>query len=676
MPDGRAFPKFSQNTRELAGEKLGSSGLDWDDARELGIYALDDASVLDPSFDPRPCLVFPYFLPGGEPVRSPPGRDYLRVRYLGDPPPGFRTEAKERRYAQPPGSSVAAYFPRTVGWDAVAEDPGYAIVVTEGELKAAAACKAGVSCLALGGVWSWRSAERNMPFLPELESFAWLRRQVYLAFDSDLRRNAKVGQALAAFAEALAERGADPCIVAVPDLPGLEKTGLDDLVVAEGASALWDLLPEAEPVTLSRPLWELNREVCYVRDPGLVVVRSTKQRMAPAAFSGHAYANRAHYVRSVDEEGNVKLKSEKAAKAWLTWAARAECARIEYAPGEPEETGDGGFNMWSGWGCEPKKGSVAPWKKIMDHVLGGMEPEHRRWFDQWLACPLQRPGTKMHTACVFWSPHQGVGKSLVGYTMKRIYGDNFAKIGQADLDRDFSAWAENKQFVLGEEVTATGKRQHADALKDRITQETMRINIKMIPEYDVVDRINYFFTSNSPDAVFMDDGDRRYFVHEVTAPPLPESTYDEYFEWLDGPGASALFAHLLAVDLTGFRPKGRAPMTAAKGRMVEDGRSDLGAWVAALLRDPGAVLKFGEASMDGDLFSARELLAVYDPLERNRVTASGVARELRRQGCPMAAGGEKLQAADGRREVFYVLRGEGWEKPAKCAKHLDWRYGR
>lgn len=677
VPDGRAAARPSTATRELAAAKLASSGLDWDDAEALGIRALDDARSISPSFDARPCLVFPYNRPDGRPIESPPGTPYLRVRYLGAPPPGFKTEEKERRYAQPPGSSVAAYFPASLDWKTISADRAYEIMVTEGELKAAAAAKAGISCFALGGVWSWRSTERNMTFLPELERFDWQRRQVYLAFDSDMRRNSKVADALAAFAEALAERGADPCVLPVPDLPGLEKTGLDDLVLAEGASALWDLLPLAEPLTLSRPLWELNDEVCYVRDPGLIVVRETRQRMAPANFSGHAFSNRAHYVRVIDEEGNVKLKAEKAAKAWLSWPVRAECAKIDYAPGQPEETEEGGFNMWPGWGCEPKKDSVAPWKKITDHILQGTSEEHKKWFFQWLACPLQQPGTKMHSACVFWSPFQGVGKSLIGYTMKRIYGGNFAKIGQADLDRDFSSWAENRQFVLGEEVTATGKRQHADALKDRITQETMRINIKMIPEYDVVDRINYFFTSNSPDAVFIDDQDRRYFVHEVIALPLGEEEYDRYFEWLDDGGAEALFHHLLQIDLKGFRPKGKAPRTAAKERMIDDGRSDLGAWVAGLLSDPAPILRLGGVSVDGDLFSARELLMFYDPLERRGVTASGVARELRRQGAAMAARGEKLAASDGRMEAFFSLRGE-WDKATalKCKKHLDGRYSR
>lgn len=86
-------------------------------------------------------------------------------------------------------------------------------------------------------------------------------------------------------------------------------------------------------------------------------------------------------------------------------------------------------------------------------------------------------------------------------------------------------------------------------------------------------------------------------------------------------------------------------------------------------------MRFGEVEMAGDLFSARELLAVYDPLERHRVTASGMARELRRQGAPLAARGEKLRAPDGRAEAFFALRGEGWAPASvkKCQGHLEGR---
>ena len=117
-------------------------------------------------------------------------------------------------------------------------------------------------------------------------------------------------------------------------------------------------------------------------------------------------------------------------------ALRAEVERLTYAPGQlmdVEEKGVTCFNLWSGWGTAPKKGDVKPFLALVDHIFTGAEPDAAKWFVLWLAYPLQHPGTKLHTAVVMWSPIEGVGKSMFGYTMKRIYGDNFVEIGQGHL---------------------------------------------------------------------------------------------------------------------------------------------------------------------------------------------------------------------------------------------------
>jgi hypothetical protein len=73
----------------------------------------------------------------------------------------------------------------------------------------------------------------------------------------------------------------------------------------------------------------------------------------------------------------------------------------------------------------------------------------------------------------------GTGKTLLGYTLARIYGQNFIKIKIKDLYDTW--WAENRQFVLGDEITGSDKRAEADMMKAMITQEEVNINIKYIP---------------------------------------------------------------------------------------------------------------------------------------------------------------------------------------------------
>src|SRR5690606_17830809 len=151
------------------------------------------------------------------------------------------------------------------------------------------------------------------------------------------------------------------------------------------------------------------------------------------------------------------------------------------------------------------------------------------------------PGVKMFSSAVVYGIKHGTGKSLIGYTLGRIYGKNFTEIKQKDLHSQFNEWAEARQFVMGDDITGSDKRHDADILKTLITQQELRINPKYVSSYVVPDCINYFFTSNQPDAFFLEDDDRRFFVHEVKVGPLPEEFYMDYELWLHTGGAAAVF---------------------------------------------------------------------------------------------------------------------------------------
>lgn len=676
--------EVSSTTLSYARDRLGESGLTLEEAETLGMALTDNASTLADNYVARPALILNYRDPWtGKPLSSSPAHPpFHRIRYLGPEPVGFKalSDEKPRRYAQPPNSGLCAYFPVGLGvdWNIIFNDLTKPIIITEGEIKACAGCKEDYATIGLGGVWNWRSAANGIPLLPEIEAVPWIGRRVFIVFDSDIRTNPNVLAALHSLAETLFQRGAMPMMAVLPEIEEGRKTGLDDYIVAQGGDALDELLTGAQHLTLARSLFSISKEVVYVRDPGIVVVRETNQRISPNGFTAHAYAARIYHEQVIDKDGNFKLKSVKAAQAWMSWPIRAELGRMTYAPGEPKETTEGGvsaYNLWEGWGCEPKKGNVKPFLQLIKHIFLGAEEASLDWFMRWLAYPIQHPGAKMFSSSVIWGTHQGTGKSLIGYSMKRIYGKNFTKIGQAELEGQFTEWAENKQFVLGDDVTGSNKRAHVDLLKKMITQEEIRINVKNIPSYEVPDRINYLFTSNNPDAFFMDDEDRRYFVHEVKVTPLPDEFYVEYKRWLNEEGPSALFHYLQNLDLGDFNPAAAAFKTAARDRMIADGRSDLGTWVATLKLDPTGILSIGEIPIPGDLFTAKELLDLYDPLRRQNISAAGLARELRRQGFNLVLDGAVFRSGEGKLERFYAVRGD-WlsTNRRKVEKHLEERY--
>jgi Domain of unknown function (DUF3854) len=85
-------------------------------------------------------------------------------------------------------------------------DPREPLIVTEGARKADAAISQGYVAVALSGVWCWR---KDRVQLREWEDVKLYGREVYVAFDSDVRSKPHVLKALKGICEFLYERGAN-----------------------------------------------------------------------------------------------------------------------------------------------------------------------------------------------------------------------------------------------------------------------------------------------------------------------------------------------------------------------------------------------------------------------------------------------------------------------------------
>lgn len=646
--------------RKLAMDKLSSSGLTETDFKTLRCQALTPEALKKhcavlPAF--VPALLLPYFDLSGKTTA------FWRVRYLTDTRAGIAamTDAQPLRYVQAPDTLNELYLPPYMRWKEIAENTDTALVITEGELKAAAACRAGIPTIGLGGVWMFRAARRKLPLLPQFYLFKWTARRVYIVFDSDARTNPQIQKATAELSRELAALGAIPLIVDLPALPDIAKTGLDDFLVAnEGdPKPLSTLFEKAEPYAPSAALYELNAEVAYVINPGLIVELESGQKISAGSFKEHAYSNRYYYEEKYNAKGIATLVRMPAAPAWLGWERRAELERITYKPGAPRITPEREYNYWPGWGVQPVKGDITPWKQLLDYLFKGA-PEARQWYERWCAAPLQTPGLKLYSATVLWGTQQGTGKTLTGYTLMRIYGKNSTEIDDEQLTASHNEWAENKQFVLADDITSADKRAArglADRLKGMITRRELRLNPKYIPSYTVPDCINYEFTANHPDAFFLEDTDRRNFVHEVKGAPLPMEFYKRYERWyLSDAGAGALFHHLLHLNMGDFDPSGPALYTQDKAVMLEKGLSDVGVWVRQVRDTPDAMLRIGDMPLEGCLFTNKELLALYDPEGKLKMSANALGRELARSGIPLAASGYPVRLPDDTQSRLYVLR--------------------
>ena len=173
-------------------------------------------------------------------------------------------------------------------WPWALSTPTLEVLPAEGIKKALAAISAGYAALALPGVTMGvrRNPDASHRLIPALaalsaghrRSSCTLRRKGgkgrrwLIAFDAEAKAStaAKVGAAAGALARALRAAGGRPRIARLPLLSGTTKTGLDDLLAAQGADALADALA----TTGGRPVLPAQRAADVIGKAGAFIGQS------------------------------------------------------------------------------------------------------------------------------------------------------------------------------------------------------------------------------------------------------------------------------------------------------------------------------------------------------------------------------------------------------------------
>jgi hypothetical protein len=190
-------------------------------------------------------------------------------------------------------------------WPWAAATPRLQLLICEGFKKALAAVSAGWAAAAVPGVTMGRrvDADGSARLIPALQLLGGNGRPWLIAFDAESRpaTAAKVGAAAGKLAWSLRAAGGRPEIARLPLLPGADKTGLDDLLAAEGPEALdralantgpRPVLPRLRAADAVAPAGQWLGEACPFPSPEqapLVVVQAPmgcgKTRAAAAALA-------------------------------------------------------------------------------------------------------------------------------------------------------------------------------------------------------------------------------------------------------------------------------------------------------------------------------------------------------------------------------------------------------
>jgi hypothetical protein len=205
-----------------------NSALGWDVPQDIG-----------------PCLQIPFI--------DASGRDtgYCRLK-PDNPRKDF--DGKLHKYEAPLKVGSRLYIPPGCTRAAI-RSLRDALVITEGEKKAARADQEGVPCVGLSGVWNWGKSNQ---LIEDLACISWQGRHVYIVFDSDGATNDNVQLAAKRLAEVLEKLGATARTIFLPGGPQ-GKVGLDDYLCTHTVDDLKKLLAGAAAQTVPEepaPSWE------------------------------------------------------------------------------------------------------------------------------------------------------------------------------------------------------------------------------------------------------------------------------------------------------------------------------------------------------------------------------------------------------------------------------------
>lgn len=210
-----------------------------------------------------------------------------------------------------------------------------------------------------------------------------------------------------------------------------------------------------------------------------------------------------------------------------------------------------------------------------------------------LAFVVQRPGILLRWS-IFMQGAQGCGKgTLFDDCMIAALGQpNVKIITAAAMTSTFDDWRSGSQWCHIDEIKAPGKNRFevVNRVKDAITNSVIPVNQKFKDIVNIPNVTNYVMSSNTIDALALEDSDRRFFVlisriqtrEQVLALNDSGLIQEIHALVLSNPGAFRhyLLNHVISED---FPVNGPAPETRYRQDLIDGAKNALQAMIERLI---------------------------------------------------------------------------------------------
>jgi hypothetical protein len=391
------------------------------------------------------------------------------------------------------------------------------------------------------------------------------------------------------------------------------------------------------------------------------------------------YTNRRIRVR--DSAGNIKWKPLGA--AWLEHPKRRQYEGVDLVPNAPKELPNGHFNLWRGFGVEPKKGDCRLMVRHVCHVLANGDKNAAEYILRWTAWSVQHPGELAEVALVFRGG-KGSGKGVFGNAVAKCFGEHALHIfHQNHLTGNFNGHLRSCLFLFADEAFWAGDKKGESVLKGLITERTLVIEQKGIDAIQWPNRLHVLMAANSEWVVPASHDERRFAVFDVSNRYAQGACADEerraYFDALHreikNGGLEATLYDLLYWDLGNWHPR-QVYETEGLRHQKEQSLPLIEQWYVELLEDgklPGAVSRKDFACTRALVEDAKMRV----PRLNGYLSDKGMGDFLRKQGCTAGKERGTFEQRGWRFPPLNQLRAEwsrrysGWQW--RYPEHEEWQ---
>ena len=323
--------------------------------------------------------------------------------------------------------------------------------------------------------------------------------------------------------------------------------------------------------------------MCFmIHSPFLYGVVHEDEAMEPSFLKHNElkqyFCNWVHFEAcKVDDQNPSGWKSVRFIDTWLMDLSRREVSRVVV---DPRNTEVGVYNLWKPLIASqlPHVEPTAPYEDLLSpifdhihHVVTEQNAVHTNWLLDWMANMVQRPHMRSQVGILLYGK-QGCGKGIIIDWMRKAVLGPACSFQTADPENDilgrFANGLTNKvlvqvrkkcwfvfDFDFGSVIDSLTHPQidevkslvnHADALKNIITNSTLRHEKKGKDVISVDNLANLIFTSNNENALAVPSDDRRFVFFRCSSVYKGDKAYfDRLGAFLDSPGIDRLFYQFL-----------------------------------------------------------------------------------------------------------------------------------